>query len=32
MMNLAIFDSEMEIIDTRKKIDKLFFILYSKKI
>ena len=31
-MNLAIYDSKMEIIDARKKIDKLFFILYSIKI
>ena len=32
MMNLAIFDSEMKIIDRRKKIGKLFFTLYSIKI
>ena len=32
MMNLAIFDSKMEIIGARKKTNKLFFILYSTNI
>ena len=32
MVNLAIIDSKMEIIDARKKIDKMVFILYLIKI
>ena len=32
MMNLAIFDSKMDIIDARMKIEKLFSILYSIEI
>ena len=32
MVNLAIIDSKMEIIDARKKIDKMVFILYLIKM